>query len=470
MTGQARLTPMRRSAYIEFYEDDRTLYAISLMSLGILAFPRGARRRVESLLDNPGRLKGSEDGRGLRGLLASNGFLVQDDEDEVATLRRRHELSRGTPKAFSAQIAVTLDCNFRCSYCYETRDSITLTRETEDAIVGRLHRGIPQWKTLSVIWFGGEPLLELDIIRRMSAGILQECDRHGTAYTGHLVTNGYLLDGRVARQLADCSVRVVQITLDGDASTHDVRRVLPGNRPTYERILENIRETHDRFDVIIVRVNIEDQPIEAIMHVIEDLAAAKDHISLRFSQTNVVSHCIHPRGDHADFLRKASALGERALAEGFRLSTGAKLPGGCFCPAYASNCLLVDARGDVHRCVADTGRRDRRVGYLTPDGHVQELETAPRYDFDPFRDEDCLSCRVLPLCMGGCPKFPIDDKSATGRCVVKENLRATLEQMVRDADGVASPMTVGRAAEGGAACTAQRGMMEGMRATRDQVR
>ena len=48
-----------------------------------------------------------------------------------------------------------------------------------------------------------------------------------------------------------------------------------------------------------------------------------------------------------------------------------------------------------------------------------ESEDRPYGDFDPFEDDLCGGCPVLPVCLGSCPKR-VDDGAA--RCVTREGL------------------------------------------------
>ena len=61
--------------------------------------------------------------------LIKNGFLVQEDCDELAIIRHRMYKSRYNTGALGLTIAPTTCCNFRCVYCYEDkihRDNLLL--------------------------------------------------------------------------------------------------------------------------------------------------------------------------------------------------------------------------------------------------------------------------------------------------------------------------------------------------------
>lgn len=56
-----------------------------------------------------------------------------------------------------------------------------------------------------------------------------------------MITNGYLLDADKIEQLNQLRINAIQITLDGPEEVHDTRRLLGSGRPTFRRIIENVR-------------------------------------------------------------------------------------------------------------------------------------------------------------------------------------------------------------------------------------
>ncbi|KOS03735.1 hypothetical protein AM598_04965 [Paenibacillus polymyxa] len=54
-----------------------------------------------------------------------------------------------------------------------------------------------------------------------------------------MVSNGYLLTRRRAAVLRDLGLKNIQITIDGNKSNHDKRRVLENRQGTFDQIIEN---------------------------------------------------------------------------------------------------------------------------------------------------------------------------------------------------------------------------------------
>lgn len=421
---------MKKSNYTHFLRNEKKLYAINLMTNSVLSFEKDSIDAVTSILDNSGMQSENQKLLQLRKLLYDNGFLINDDIQELELLKNRHDISCsfGKNRALSVQIAITLQCNFRCPYCYENHESVSLSQKKQDAFLKFISRNINNWDSIEITWFGGEPLLEPKIIDYMSKGIINICQQNRIRYRSLIVSNGYLLGNKNSELLKSCNVSTAQITIDGDKQTHDARRFLSNGKGSYIHIIQNILNAADNLEFII-RLNIDNQILNTLIPIFNVFAPIKDRVIFSFSQTNdAKGECIREGVSHIDFIEKTFILNEYALKEGFRVFNGAKFPGASYCPAYSDNSLLIDAHGNIHKCVSDTGKPERRMGYLSNDENIVVTNSDNQYKFDPFSDDDCRFCNVLPICMGGCPKFSVANKNVTGRCNIKEHITTHLEQ------------------------------------------
>ncbi len=135
-------------------------------------------------------------------ILSSRGFIVQKSVDEVEILKKNKETHIHDVTAIGFQILPTLYCNFSCPYCYEQKpDSFKkMSQQVMDAIIIYLEQKIkPTTRFLSVMWFGGEPLLGMGCIRYLSDRFLSICKKHSIEYNSSITTNGYLLNEKNSR-------------------------------------------------------------------------------------------------------------------------------------------------------------------------------------------------------------------------------------------------------------------------------
>lgn len=141
--------------------------------------------------------------------LKTGGFLIDDSIDEKAILKYEQLCSRYSRSHLSLVIAATSNCNFRCVYCYERSvlRASTMSEATQEAIVKFVESEAPHLESFTVTWYGGEPLLALDIIESLSLKFIDICKKNDIAYGATIVTNGYLLNCAVVEKLNTLSTK-----------------------------------------------------------------------------------------------------------------------------------------------------------------------------------------------------------------------------------------------------------------------
>jgi len=148
----------------------------------------------------------------------------------------------------------TEQCNFRCTYCYETFEHKKMRPGVVAGIKALISRRAPSLTELHIDWFGGEPMLAPDIVGDICRHARAQAAAHGFAYTGGMTTNGYFLDEAGFRHCLDHGVNDIQISFDGDRALHDKSRVLGSGAGTFDRIWSNVmamKSVKDDFAVLL---------------------------------------------------------------------------------------------------------------------------------------------------------------------------------------------------------------------------
>lgn len=155
-------------------------------------------------------------------------------------------------------ILPTEKCNFRCVYCYEDHKEGYLSINYEIIISFIKSQIVSEnsYKSLNIMWFGGEPLLRYEEIIKFNERVKKLCFEEGIFFFSSITTNGYLLNTMKFNKLLESGIRTYQITLDGDQ--HDLLRSLINGFPTKKIILENLKSIRllDFDFTIIIRVNV----------------------------------------------------------------------------------------------------------------------------------------------------------------------------------------------------------------------
>jgi uncharacterized protein len=374
--------------------------------------------------------------------LAEAGFLVAADRDERAKIREGYFETRTSEKGLSLTIAPTVSCNFACSYCFEEHPKRHLSDEDSAALLAyvadRLEPGAP----LSVTWFGGEPLAAFKQLRSLDEELQALCDERGSDYTQFIITNGSLLnEEKIAYFASRPGFTGAQITLDGPADIHDGRRFTSAGKPTFGKILDNLKRIDGRITVSL-RINLDRENVNRIPELI-DLVVKEG-----------LAGFVHPYFGHVvDYTDECGDLGntmlsrkEFAAAEvqllnlmirrGVRPSLDLPRPyAGSLCVADAPGGAVISPGGLVFRCWNETALPEGEAyARLNQDGSLAQnavREERDRFwkDYDPFTHAECATCDVQPLCKGGCPweadKRPVD---GPGHCTP---LRYNLPDVLR---------------------------------------
>jgi len=343
-------------------------------------------------------------------------------------------------------IAPTLDCNLSCFYCFETKSKEKMGAGVQESvatfIASRL-RSSPS-RDLTVEWYGGEPLLALDVVRDLSGRLEALCGDAGATYNAAMVTNGTLLSPATIEALRGCGIRSYHVTLDGPAEVHDARRS-PARRPqasraaqagvgeraaaadasssgelsqSFERIVQNI-EAAAAGGQMNVRLNVGRSNRDAVG------AFLKFARERRWSERGIeiypapifgtATPCMgYPEEalaeeDFDSVLDEFCAAGsEGAGSDGARSSLAEVVgfpPSRHYtCEALAFNSFAVSPSGSLFKCPLEIDDENKAVGAADRPLDLYSANLLKWLSFDPFSIPGCGECLFLPLCFGGCPK------------------------------------------------------------------
>lgn len=340
-------------------------------------------------------------------------FMTPSDLDEHEVIRNRLARGRGRKDQLTLTLAPTMGCNFNCTYCIEPeafrRDATIMPAVVQDAIIALAEDEIAAagLQSLTTAWFGGEPLLAVDVIEALSARLIALCDRNQIRYNANITTNGYGLDARAIRVLETCHIRVLKISLDGPVEVHDQRRVLCGGQGTFQRILDNIVAASQTLRVAI-RVNVDAFNERKLTHLLDALEAAglSGKVGV-YSAIVEKNQAIEGRytafSDRDSFARADHVFHVEAVVR--RLAPSAPPPIlGNFCSADVERSYMIGPGGELYACWADFGNPLKRIGSVLPFRRTNEAYRREYTDFDPTRHSKCSPCTVMPLCLGGCSR------------------------------------------------------------------
>ena len=352
--------------------------------------------------------------------LARQGVIVNYDEREAFVAQRRIDCATPSMGKISITICPTMACNFECPYCFSNRYSGKMSPEVQDDIVELVRRMLDAAaaKKLSITWFGGEPLLGIDVIEKLSPRLIALAEERGVEYESWIFTNGYLLTPDVVDLLLRCQIRNVHIPFDGVGATHDATRRLIGGGPTFDRLLDNLALLHPPIHTLI-RANTHRGNVSELDELKTCvMARAKEAGNdLAFYAASLVD--VSPRDE-------PSAEMAAYAFDGIEVSLRPEarhVPVGKDHACVAQNLWMVaiDDKGYLYKCGGKLcGQSKFAYGTAREWDPARPLATASNPDMlsrflntgTPTPDDACYECAWLPICGGGCPQLRLFGKHA----------------------------------------------------------
>ncbi|CAO4155413.1 hypothetical protein LPLAFNJD_LOCUS4438 [Methylorubrum aminovorans] len=345
--------------------------------------------------------------------LIGGGHVVGAGVNELALVRQSYEATRAAKGSLTLTIAPTMACNFACGYCFQGLNKPTkkMTPDVQDAIIDFV-KAKKDLKALSIVWYGGEPLMGRDSIFRLSDRLIAYCDKNKIAYSAGIVSNAWFLTAETAAQLHTRRVRWVQVTIDGDRDTHDKMRPLTSGGRTFDRILDNIEQALDETAMSIqARVNVGVSNVERADAMLDDFATRRlgqrGNFGVYFApieaSTPESGSAFTEKLSRAEFNRKVLALEGKARQLGF---AGIQTPPSGFsgmCVAASNSGYVVAGNGDVHKCWETAHDPSKRTGSIFEPEKLHESVNATLWSqWTPFDNATCRDCKILPMCGGFC--------------------------------------------------------------------
>lgn len=344
--------------------------------------------------------------------LVENEFVIDSSLNEFEKVKALSKSVDENNQKYVLTINPTMNCNFKCWYCYETHiKQSKLTRE----MIGRIQTFISatadkeELKNFSLSFFGGEPLLyfKKDVVPIIDY-FVEKCRQRNLFFDISFTTNGYLVDQDFIDYFNSKNIKCgLQITLDGYKEEHDKVRYVSKTKGSYEEIIRNIRLLIQNNFHVRLRVNYTDKNIHNTGKIAEEFAdlpkEAQDNIMFDFHrvwQDSKVDDTSTHLDNELDIIRD----------QGFN-ATGGYSPNNVKESCYADkrNSAVINYNGDIYKCTARDFTTPNRAGYINENGElVWNDGYLDKRMSSKFNNKPCKSCRIMPLCNGGCSQHAME--------------------------------------------------------------
>ncbi len=168
-------------------------------------------------------------------------FMKDSFEPMASTLK---EKTSGVVKALCLHVAHT--CNLNCAYCFASQgkyegERAVMSLETGKRALDFLIESSGTRHNLEVDFFGGEPLMNFDVVKELVAYAREREKETGKNFRFTLTTNGMLIDDDVI-EFANRECANVVLSLDGRKEIHDRYRVDYAGNGSFDKIVPKFQK------------------------------------------------------------------------------------------------------------------------------------------------------------------------------------------------------------------------------------
>ena len=342
--------------------------------------------------------------------LNDKGFIIASDIDEIEQVKKLvHEIDQENNYSFHLIINPTMNCNFKCWYCYETHIKDSKMQELEiQKVFNYITRVLNQQelKVFSLSWFGGEPLLYfnktvLPILEKVSI----QCKEKNIKLNSDFTTNGLLINQDLLDKCLKFGVNHMQITLDGHRERHNKVRFISKEKGSYDEIIKNIKLCLKNELYITCRLNISKETLEDIKEIVIDFSELddKDRNYLNFSFNQVWQE---KEDLHEEMVKAMTHFKENNFAVTYNKDVDTVRES---CYADKRNQATINYNGEVFKCTARDFNSENKEGILQEEGMIEWNEKFDIRMNAKFKNQPCLECKILPICNGGCSQNAIEN-------------------------------------------------------------
>ncbi|MBQ8885952.1 MAG: thioether cross-link-forming SCIFF peptide maturase [Clostridia bacterium] len=327
------------------------------------------------------------------------------------------EKTAGVVKALCLHIAHT--CNLNCSYCFASQgkyhgDRAVMSFEVGKRALDFLVENSGTRRNLEVDFFGGEPLMNFEVVKQLVAYARSIEKEKGKNFRFTLTTNGVLIDDDVI-EFANKEMSNVVLSLDGRKEVHDRFRVDHAGNGSWERIVPKFQKlvqarggknyymrgtfTHDNPDFLEdIKVMLELGFNELSMEPV--VCAAGDPSELTQADLPIV---LEQYEKLAELMLERDKEGKPFTFYHYMID----LTGGPCIYKRISGCgsgteyMAVTPWGDLYPCHQFVGEEEFRLG----DIWTGVTNTATQSEFascNVYERAECVDCWARLYCSGGC--------------------------------------------------------------------
>lgn len=345
--------------------------------------------------------------------LKNNEMLFVNDDYDISIVNNRN------PVVKALCLHVAHDCNLKCKYCfaeegeYHGKRSL-MSEEVGKAAIDFLIKNSGSRKNLEVDFFGGEPLMNFEVVKNIVSYGREQEKIHNKNFRFTITTNGILLDDEKL-EFINKNMHNLVLSLDGRKEINDFMRPKAGGQGSYDIIVPKFKKaaesrnqtnyyvrgtfTRNNLDFYNDVIHLADLGFKQIS-VEPVVASEKESYAIREEDLEKI---------YNEYEKLAQELYERKGTEkdfnffhfNIDLTGGpcvAKRLSGC---GSGTEYLAVTPEGDLYPCHQFVGIEEFKMGTVYKG--VTDIERREEFSkCNVYAKPECKKCWAKFYCSGGC--------------------------------------------------------------------
>ncbi len=373
---------------------------------------------IESFLKEPSEQKDTK----LFEILCQHKIISQVETEPLID----DDFDLNGKKTLALYMLVTQKCNLSCTYCLAgTKGYRQAKQMTKDVAFRTILQAASSMKSdgqLDVIFFGGEPLLNWSLVKDCLQYItdIVKIKFKDLKITFNMTSNMTVLPSDFVKTAKEYRMSVL-VDVDGFENQHDSARRFIDGRPTYSKIVNNLKILSDSEVPFQMRATIFSENVSNLLEIVrlhKRLGAVSSGLPILIpinSDDEIINSNLYPDLDvyssgiakvlHEEIFDVLNFFPPNVYSQ--RIIKGNLVRNGC--GIVRGSVAVVDSAGEIYPCIYLVGKSEFSLGNISDEDSFSQstFESRFRNSYKIMLDVDemdgCSNCIERYLCGGGCP-------------------------------------------------------------------
>jgi uncharacterized protein len=307
-------------------------------------------------------------------------------------------------------VFLTQRCNMSCRYCYGGDGGTDIDDETAFRAVDLAFELVPDGESLDFGFFGGEPILRFDLIRKVTARVRKKERECGVKTVLSLTSNGTIMNADILRFLKNEGVGYC-VSLDGPPEVHDRYRVFGTGGGSFRSVVGNLSRAIQELPSVSINAVFGPETLASLATTADYLLSFGVPVYLNWDIVTPWSQESLSRAEeifqqvgeiYVDYVKAGSAVTLHPIEDKVILFLAGGYSDGDKCRIGEGE-WAVAVNGDVYPCerlVGNAEASDLIMGNV--ETGVDEAKRRAVIENRGNRNDECTACSFKDFCVNWC--------------------------------------------------------------------